>query len=298
MGENTGIAWTDATWNAWIGCTNVGPGCDHCYAEAMDHRFGGGHWGPGAPRKRTSVSNWNEPKRWNAKAMREGGECPRVFCGSLMDWADNEINPEWRDDLWVVVGVCTNLSWMMLTKRIGNAAKMMPAPEIWRRDFQHVGIMATVVNQQEADRDIPKLLALKESHGVAWVGLSCEPLLGPLDLRPWIGPSVDYLNYCDAVGGPQPNPYPRLDLVIVGGESGKGARGCEIHWIESIVEQCAGTTTAAFVKQLGDRATLHGKELGIDFGRKGGDLNQWPDKLRVQDLPPQLRRRVRSLEAA
>lgn len=182
MAENTKIQWTTHTFNAWIGCTNVGPGCDHCYAEALDPRFGGGHWGPGAPRKRTTAGNWELPKRWNAKAMREGGIKPRVFCGSLMDWADNEVPFEWRADLWGLIGMCDSLSWMMLTKRIGNAAGMMPEPEIWRRDFQHVGIMATIVNQQEAERDIPKLLALKQSHGVSWVGLSCEPLLGPLNL--------------------------------------------------------------------------------------------------------------------
>ena len=250
MAEFSGIQWTTHTFNPWIGCTNVGPGCDFCYAEALDPRFGGGHWGAGAPRKRTSAHNWNEPMRWNRRAIKDGGIRPRVFCGSLMDWADNEIDPEWREDLWKVVRFCNQLSWMMLTKRIGNAAKMLPDPETWREHFGHVGIMATVVNQQEADRDIPKLLALKQSHGVSWVGLSCEPLLGPIDLQ------SDLRRYLDR-GLVRPG---FIDLVIVGGESGNKARPMHPDWARDIRDQCLRAGTPFFFKQWGQWECVYDRD--------------------------------------
>src|SRR5690606_1286552 len=100
MGENTKIEWAHHTFNPWEGCTKVGPGCDHCYAENRNARFAGGeaiNWGPGAPRRRTSASNWNNPIRWNAEAERLGVRY-RVFCASLADVFDNEVDPQWRAD--------------------------------------------------------------------------------------------------------------------------------------------------------------------------------------------------------
>ena len=78
MGDTTGIEWTDSTMNFWEGCTKVGPGCDHCYAETRNARYGGGvaiNWGPGAPRRRTSVSNWNKPKRWSICTVGVANPC-------------------------------------------------------------------------------------------------------------------------------------------------------------------------------------------------------------------------------
>src|SRR4051794_36966230 len=96
MAENTKIEWADHTFNPWEGCQKVGPGCDHCYAEARNARFGtpkgekpvAPNWGPGAPRRRTSISNWNKPKRWEREAsafFAEHGRRQRVFCSSLAD---------------------------------------------------------------------------------------------------------------------------------------------------------------------------------------------------------------------
>src|SRR5688572_4428248 len=102
MAEVTGIAWTDSTFNPWIGCTKVGPGCDHCYAEALDkrHRWGGAtHWGAGVERMRTSPSNWAKPRAWNRKAVASGKPW-RVFCASLADVFDNEVPHDWRADLF------------------------------------------------------------------------------------------------------------------------------------------------------------------------------------------------------
>ena len=105
--ENSKIEWTDHTFNPWIGCQRVSPGCDHCYAETMmDHRYGKVEWGPHGERKRTSEENWKKPIKWNAEARvfkREHGRRPRVFFPSLGDAFDNKVPPEWRKDLFALI---------------------------------------------------------------------------------------------------------------------------------------------------------------------------------------------------
>src|ERR1700681_2122869 len=99
MAENSKIEWCDHTFNPWIGCQKVSPGCDHCYAEAMmDYRYGRVQWGPHGERKRTSEGYWRQPTRWN-KAAAAASERHRVFCASLADWLDNQVPASWRDDL-------------------------------------------------------------------------------------------------------------------------------------------------------------------------------------------------------
>lgn len=194
MSKNTKIEWCDHTFNPWEGCQKAGPGCDHCYAEARNARFAGGqaiNFGPGAPRRRTSEANWRLPVKWNAEAERLGIRY-RVFCASLADVFDNEVDPQWRADLFDLIAKTPNLDWLLLTKRIGNAKTMMAdalhlQPEanrdgmIW--PLPNVWIGATIVNQEEADRDIPKLLQVPAAKRF----LSMEPLLGPVDLGRWIG---------------------------------------------------------------------------------------------------------------
>ena len=251
MAEVTGIAWTDSTFNPWIGCTKVGPGCDHCYAEALDkrHRWQGDtHWGPGKPRMRTSAANWKKPLQWNEKA-KASGKPWRVFCASLADVLDNEVPDDWRGDLWRLIRATPALDWLLLTKRIGNMAKMHPGghyPNVW--------IGATIVNQEEADRDMPKLLAVQ---GFAKRFVSYEPALGPVD---W-------------------SKYPGIDWIIVGGESTQGApaRSFWVSWAEDTIEQARTIGAAPFVKQLGSR-------LGLK-DRAGADPIEWPPAVRVREFP-------------
>ena len=100
MAENSKIEWCHHTFNPWIGCTKVGPGCDHCYAaESTPARAMKISWGSGNPRHRTSKELWKQPLRWNARAKAEGRQW-RVFCASLADILDNEVPTEWRDELW------------------------------------------------------------------------------------------------------------------------------------------------------------------------------------------------------
>src|SRR5262245_13135370 len=102
MAENSKIEWTDHTFNPWIGCQKVSPGCDHCYAETQNafRKWNGGTWGPHAPRKRTSVGYWRGPYQW---AERANETRPRVFCASLADWLDNQVPQQWRHDLAKVI---------------------------------------------------------------------------------------------------------------------------------------------------------------------------------------------------
>lgn len=270
MAANSKIEWTDHTFNPWIGCTKVSPGCDHCYAERReDQRLHRVQWGAGKPRQRTKT--WGDPVRWNKLPFYACAECsssctwrgngdgescpacgghvvparPRVFCASLADVFDNEVDPAWRDELLGLIVTTPNLDWLLLTKRIGNVSKMLKA-EAWAQ-LPQVWLGATVVNQEEADRDIPKLLAIPARVRF----LSIEPMLGPIDLeRPMPGPDLDQ-------GGGQMICQPWLiqsgiDWVIVGGESGHGARPMHPAWVRGLRDQCAHAGVPFLFKQWGE----------------------------------------------
>lgn len=310
MAENSGIPWTDHTFNPWVGCTKVGPGCDGCYAEAWNARFGAGtapNWGPGAPRRRTTIQNWNKVRKWEREAKASGTRT-RVFCASLADVFDNEVPNEWRIDLWKLIAECPALDWILVTKRVGNVAKMAPLGGFPK----NVIILATIVNQPEADRDVPKLLALKAAGFVLKVGVSYEPSLGPVDWRRiCISPKVDgslragiHLNaitgrYCES-GQPYMGvwdvelPPPggsgtSLDWLIVGGESTQGkhkARPFEVRWARDAIRETRGTGCAVFIKQLGSNPVFGTAQNPNYFADKaGGDPAEWPVDLRVRKFP-------------
>ncbi len=243
MAEQSAISWTDATFNPWIGCTRVSPGCDHCYAARdNERRKWVSAWG--AERKRTKT--WGDPRKWNRKAI-ETGYRPRVFCASLADVFDNEVPEEWRTDLWQLLRETPNLRWILLTKRIGNVLKMVPAD--W--PFAHVGIMATMVNQDEYDRDRLKLSAVP----APWRGISAEPLLGRI-----------ILDHKDAEAN--------LDWIITGGESGPGFRPLDMDAVRYLRDQC---------RDLG--ITFHHKQNG---GVRGKDAGCLVDGTEHKHFPPAL----------
>ena len=304
MSANTNIEWCDHTFNPWEGCQKVGPGCDHCYAEARNARFGGGtavNWGPGAPRRRTSAANWKMPLRWNTQAdafMALNGRRQRVFCASLADVFDNAVPETWRIDLFALIEQTPNIDWLLLTKRIGNAAEFLPwsaCSEPW----PNVWIGATVVNQVEADRDISKLANVSAHKRF----LSMEPLLGSVDIRKWLDPwtcadcgfhggehdcgpdgcekcgesgafgATDLCKSCGADDQSAKPSCPRceghrsyerdygfkfdaenklIDWVIVGGESGPGARPMHPSWVVGLRDQCQATGVPFLFKQWGE----------------------------------------------
>tara|TARA_R110000868_G_scaffold245089_2_gene501589 strand:- start:1593 stop:2501 length:909 start_codon:yes stop_codon:yes gene_type:complete len=271
MAENTSIEWATHTFNPWEGCQKLGPGCDHCFAEARNARFGGGvaaNWGPGAPRRRTSDANWRKPLHWQAEAARTGIR-PRVFCASLADVFDNAVHPDWRSDLFELIHRTPDLDWLLLTKRVGNVARMIWADGEMTALPANVWLGATIVNQEEAERDIPKLAAID----VTVRFLSMEPLLGPVDLSGllyhecpnWIGEdgfpprmdmstgAVECCSRCDFSGiGDEL----AIHWVIVGGESGPGARLMQPEWARSLRDQCAAAGVPFLFKQWGAWAPL------------------------------------------
>lgn len=285
MSENSAIEWTDHTFNPWEGCQKVGPGCDHCYAETRNARFAGGaaiNWGPGAPRRRTSAANWRKPVAWNAAAdafFAQHGRRQRVFCASLADVFDNAVDPTWRRDLFELIEATPNLDWLLLTKRIGNVAEMVTEAcemhdhgegwlSLWAQGEwpANVWLGATIVNQAEADRDIPKLLAVPASKRF----LSMEPLLGAVDLtvaylpcrnssRALMDPETgayECCNECDFTGiGSEMG----IDWVIVGGESGPGARPMSIQWARELRDQCIAAGVPFLFKQWGEWAPAGAK---------------------------------------
>jgi protein gp37 len=267
MAENSSIEWCDHTFNPWEGCQKVGPGCDNCYAEARDIRFTGGtHWGPGAPRRLTSDANWRKPLVWNAQALKSGIR-PRVFCASLADVFDNAVDPAWRARLWELVWMTPHLDWLLLTKRPGNISDMLPTATFvhpaWRGGWRNVWLGCTVVNQAEADRDIPNLLAVPAKVRF----LSMEPLLGPVDLFQWMGvhhsrdnnmadpETRDAINKMILLAREQfraEHGNHGLSWIITGGESGKNARPAHPDWFRSLRDQCAAAGVAFHFKQFGE----------------------------------------------
>lgn len=314
MSAQTHIAWCDSTHNEWYGCTAISPGCAHCYAEArMDHRLHRVNWGEGQPRIRTTQKNRSAPLRWDREAFVKcplcgwRGEhreffqldpsgmlhtmCPtcasidwtdarrRVFTSSLGDVFDNEVPVEWLADLLETIRVTTRMDWLVLTKRVGNVLPRLRAvvqhyqtdPKrsalvAWIKSWMteqppaNVWLGITVVNQAEAQRDIRKLLAIPAVIRF----LSLEPLLEAVDLVGLLGAGAAGIHW-----------------VIVGGESGPGARPMWAEWAWSILEQCSRDGVAVFFKQAG---AVLAREWGC-AERFGRNLDEWPASFRIQQFP-------------
>lgn len=268
MAENSKIEWTHHTFNPWIGCQKVGPGCDNCYAEEMmATRYGRVQWGPRAERSRTGAANWMKPLKWDREAAA-AGERRRVFCASLADVFDSHssISPAWRLSLWDLIRRTPNLDWMLLTKRPGNIAGMLP-PD-WNGGWPNVWLGCTVTNQAEADRDISKLMAVPAAVRF----LSIEPLLGPIDLTvawheenalssecwgdcTWCSEGHPPLHNCQRGRQTETNwdkGRSGIDLVIVGGESGSNARPMHPDWARDLRDHCKEEGVPFHFKQWGE----------------------------------------------
>lgn len=264
MAENSKISWTDHTFNPWVGCTKVSPACDGCYAESWAKRTGQAHLWAGQ-RRRTTEANWREPLKWNRKTAMLGVR-HRVFCASLADVFDNQVPEEWRADLWALIADTPSLDWLLLTKRPQNISKMLPGSHVeqllgrdapWGDGWPNVWLGTTVENQEEADRRVHPLLAVPAVVRF----LSCEPLLGPVELKRKIRhpdgsfESSDYLrgNWQHSDGDHyRHGASERIHWVIVGGESGPHARPSQPTWFRSLRDQCAAAGVAFHFKQWGE----------------------------------------------
>lgn len=276
MGVETKIQWTHHSWSPWIGCSKVSPGCAHCYAEElMDHRYGRAKWGKDGTRSVTSDSYWRQPLRWNREAMA-AGERHRVFPSLCDPFEDRPELVEPRARFFDLICRTPNLDWLVLTKRPENALRLMvqaglyatenpwlpsPQPNLW------IGV--SVEDQQRADERIPILNEIPTRVRF----ISFEPLLGPIETQP----------------DPH-NLYGGIHWAIIGGESGKGARPCDLVWIRSLRDQCSDASVACFIKQMGSRWIMDFDPpdkpvIGTWKDPKGGDPDEWPADLRVREFP-------------
>lgn len=248
----TKIEFATYTFNPWIGGTKVAVGT----------------------RVKTSETYWRQPLKWNRKAEK-ADERPRVFCASLADlfedwqgWihdhsgkllkkpfgsgATNVTMDDLRRDLFALIDATPHLNWLLLTKHPENVRRMWPMEPTGRRDFprQNVWLGCSVSDQATADESIPELLKCRDLSPVLF--LSCEPLLGPIDLGLDAWWHLDYDGGCSAselIGAVRTGELIRW--AIVGGESGPMARPCNIEWIRSIRDQCKAAGVRVFCKQLG-----------------------------------------------
>lgn len=323
VGSATNISWTDATHNPWIGCVQVSPGCKNCYAAVSTptrvHREKGLElWGPPATtaRLRTSEANRKLPLRWDRAAAKAGIRM-RVFCSSLADvFEDHPSLPAWRADLFALIESTPNLDWQLLTKRPQNITRMVP-PAWLESPRPNVWFGTTVENQGQADL---RIIELRKVPAVIRF-LSMEPLLEGVDLDPLVcdecGEAVACVRlnergpWCVECHGPALSSKwlglkrHQINWIIVGGESGPSARPFNLAWARSVVDQCKDAGVPVFVKQLGLRAQgtwVRGGGAGTyrmldardpDLAKHrfmldhphGADPTEWPEDLRVQQMP-------------
>lgn len=276
MSEHTRIAWTDHTFNPWWGCVRVSPGCEHCYAETFSHRLGMDLWGPKADRRFFGDKHWNEPLKW-ARAAAVANHRARVFCASMADVFEDrrDLDPQ-RERLWTLIEATPMLDWQLLTKRPENMNRL--APERWRHRWpDNVWAMATAEDTAHYFKRVRHL----ERVPARIRGISYEPAIGPLDFED--GPQDDESTmgrWLDLTA---------IQWVIVGGESGPGARRFDIVWARKVIEQCRMAGVAVFVKQMGanpdNSAQEDGALVAAHTTGKGDDPDEWADDLRVREFP-------------
>lgn len=221
----TSISWTDYTFNPWIGCAKVSPGCKNCYAEAMTKRRTnwGVIWGVNGTRKKTSLANWRKPLAWNREA-KASGRRGRVFCSSLADvFEDRPDLAPMRSGLFSLIKVTPDLDWLLLTKRPENIEKMLP-PD-WHDGWPNVWLGASAEDQIRYDERIDTLLKTKAKVHF----ISAEPLLGEIRIRH--------------------SPKDGLNWIIVGGESGPNFRRMDLRWAKKLRDDARKRGVIFFFKQ-------------------------------------------------
>jgi protein gp37 len=247
MGQDTKIEWAHHTFNPWWGCVKVSPGCENCYALTLSKRYGHNVWGPAKTTSRRMMSEayWKQPLKWNRAAQAVGTRA-RVFCASMADvFEEHPGVVEARARLFALIEATPNLDWLLLTKRPENIMRLMPRQ--WDESFYgipaNVWLGTSVEDQRRADERIPHLLRVPARIRF----LSCEPLLGPVNLDHYliddwtrIGNDVHY------------HEHPPIHWLIVGGESGHGARPMHPDWTRALRDQAVAAGIVFHFKQWGE----------------------------------------------
>lgn len=304
MSATSKIEWTDATWNVVTGCEKVSPGCDHCYAETFAERWRGtpGHHFESGFDITLRPERMTIPLRWR--------KARKVFVNSMSDLFHRDIPDEYIARVWAVMALTPQHTYQILTKRHGRMQSLVGSSDFrllcekeqaalvaddatplaryereqktsqWWSDFakplRNVWLGVSVEDQKRADLRVPALV----DTPAAVRFLSCEPLLGPVDLTPWMpagfaswrcqgpdcrrfytGPLQQHCPDCGReghwsgshTGNGRPNGQP-IGWVIVGGESGHGARPMSPDWARSLRDQCAAADVSYLFKQWGEYA--------------------------------------------
>lgn len=250
MGTDSAIEWTDHTWNPWQGCTRVSAGCANCYMYRGMERWGRD---PSIV-TRSAAATFRAPLAQTRRGTYRWAAGSRVFVCSWSDWFHPAADP-WRAEAWEVIQQRPDLVFIVVTKRPQRIQDCLPTG-LWASGIPaNVWVVATVERQGVASARLGALCAAP----VAVRGVSYEPGIGPLDLRPWLAD---------------------LDWVIVGGESGPGARPFHVEWADVVVGDCQAAGVPVFVKQLGSNP------VGCRIrDPRGANPAEWPARLRVRQYP-------------
>jgi protein gp37 len=247
VSDKTGIEWTDATWNPVTGCTKVSAGCDHCYAETIAHRFDGTKAYPNGFDVTLRPERLDQPLRWRRPR--------RIFVNSMADLFHDDVADYQIARIFSVMARAPRHTFQILTKRHARMRSLVGGDlydlmvrdladedddvmQKFRWPLPNVWLGVSVENQKWADVRIPKLL----DTPAAVRFLSCEPLLGPIDL-----------SYSSFIGGDW---LKGIGWVIVGGESGPGARPMHPDWARSLRDQCVAADVPFLFKQWGESRPL------------------------------------------
>jgi protein gp37 len=314
VSAETSIEWTDTTWNPVRGCSVVSPGCSHCYAMKQAHRFpayagltkltnGGPVW---TGEVRLVPELLDQPLRWRKPR--------RIFVNSMSDLFHEGVPDAFIDRVFAVMALASRHTFQVLTKRPDRmrdwfrgtkngatremavydeaaARSRRSPPPGWSWPLENVWLGVSAEDQARADERIPVLL----DTPAAVRFISAEPLLSGLDLRGLIqrrcvAPSHPFPFSCRETS----HDLRGIDWVIIGGESGPKARPFQIEWARSILAQCRAAQVPVFLKQLGARPhyveqhveKLRGALRPMKLrDRKGGDMSEWPEDLRVREMP-------------
>lgn len=293
MSDNSKIEWTETTWNIVTGCTKISDGCTRCYIERTPpFRMNGRRFDKPGIGGTTGVilhdDRLTAPLRWRKPR--------RVFVCSLADLFHTAVPTRYIARAFAVMVIARQHTFQVLTKRHARLRALLTDQRFWQMVATEIGVLRNIVppaplrqvppwiwvgvsveSQEWADRRIPALLSVPAA--VRW--LSCEPLIGPVDLHRWL----DMADWPDCWNTHAPSAEcsrcVKPDWVVVGGESGPNARLMREDWARGLVQQLGVAEGPVFVKQMG---TVWARERGI-ADPKGGDMQHWPADLRIRQYP-------------
>lgn len=276
---STPIEWTDETWNPWHGCHKVSPGCKFCYMFREKVRYG---QDPNVVVR--SKTTFEAPLKWPQQPTL-------CFTCSWSDWLIEEADA-WRPEAYEIIRRTPWITYQILTKRIERAAGRVPDPPL-----PNVWLGVSVEDTSSAAR-----ISQLSQTSAALRFVSYEPAIEAVDFSPWLNilkgrerwfriplfdtsdPRTVGVGTLKYLGKAKPD----IDWIIIGGESGPGARPFCLTWARQVIEQCKAAHVPVFMKQLGARPI--GQAADLPFltsmkDRKGGAILEWPTDLRIREFP-------------